>query len=222
MSSQGYQRPKTSPATVIAAIAVNIGIVALIATAGGHFVRVDDDGTIAIRNIPLDDPPPPLPEPTTQPETKVLESTPLPTIPKAEVPIDIVRPDSVAGTDVIPPPGNPPLPGTGGAGSVSVDPIAPPAPVLTDASPDPRAQFQPEYPQSERRAGTEGKVTVRVQIGADGRVIAVEQVSATTPAFFEATRRQALSRWRFRPATRDGVPVDSWRTMSLRFVMEDS
>jgi protein TonB len=52
-------------------------------------------------------------------------------------------------------------------------------------------------------------------------VKAAESVSATSPAFFEATRRQALSKWRFKPATRGGVPQESWKTMSVRFEIKD-
>lgn len=56
-------------------------------------------------------------------------------------------------------------------------------------------------------------------VGADGRVKAVERVSATSDAFFTATRRQALSQWRFRPATRDGAAIESWYRMSVTFVL---
>jgi protein TonB len=95
----------------------------------------------------------------------------------------------------------------------------PPAPVFADAQVDERfrAALQPPYPSALARAEIEGKAVVRVLIGVDGRVKAVESVSATEPGFFEATREQALKRWRFRPATRDGVPVESWRTMTVRF-----
>lgn len=61
---------------------------------------------------------------------------------------------------------------------------------------------------------------MKVLVGIDGRVKAVELVSADDPGFAEATRRQALRHWRFRPATRDGVPVESWRTMTVRFRMD--
>ncbi|WP_235524059.1 energy transducer TonB [Sphingomonas sp. Leaf33] len=50
----------------------------------------------------------------------------------------------------------------------------------------------------------------------------VERVDAANDAFYDATRRQALNRWRFRPATRDGVPYETWRTMTVRFVLEDA
>ena len=49
----------------------------------------------------------------------------------------------------------------------------------------------------------------------------IPQVSAASEAFFAATRKQALEKWRFKPATRDGIPEESWRTMSVTFVLND-
>jgi protein TonB len=74
----------------------------------------------------------------------------------------------------------------------------------------------------ERRAEREGRVTVRVLIGEDGRVKQVELVSAASEAFFAATREQALAKWRFTPATKDGIPQEAWRTMSVSFVLNDA
>jgi protein TonB len=106
----------------------------------------------------------------------------------------------------------------------ATDPITPTSlpPVFVSATMDPAAagRFQPEYPASLARAEIEGVVTVRVLIGADGRVKQVDLVSATDPAFFEATRKQALRYWRFRPATSDGTPAESWRTMTVRFRLQ--
>jgi protein TonB len=99
-------------------------------------------------------------------------------------------------------------------------PVAPPPPLFA-AEIDPRYadDFQPPYPAAELRAEMEGVITVRVQIGSDGRVKAIESVGKPSPGFFEATRRQALSRWRFKPATRGGVAVETWKTMTVRFQM---
>jgi len=104
--------------------------------------------------------------------------------------------------------------------------IDPPRPVATLIGPttDPRyaRDFQPEYPAQEMRAQRDGLVTLRVLIGTDGRVKSVEQVSATSDAFFAVTKRQALGKWRFRPATRGGVAEESWKTMTVRFRIEDA
>lgn len=98
--------------------------------------------------------------------------------------------------------------------------IVVPDPVMTEARIDPRAAFQPAYPPRLARQDVAGNTVVRVLIGADGRVKAVAMVSATDPEFFEATKKQALRSWRFTPATRDGVAVESWRTMTVRFEMK--
>src|SRR5690606_28590878 len=101
---------------------------------------------------------------------------------------------------------------------------AKPLPPLIGAQQDPRyaRDFQPDYPAQELRAERDGRVQVRVLIGADGRVKAIEQISATSAAFFEATRRQALAKWRFKPATRGGVPQESWKTMNVRFELKNA
>jgi protein TonB len=91
-----------------------------------------------------------------------------------------------------------------------------------DAEFDPRFAdaMQPAYPTSEQRAQRDGSVRLRVTIGADGRVKAVERLSATSDAFWRATQRHALSRWRFRPATVDGRPVESRKVLSVHFRIE--
>lgn len=216
MYADRTRRSKPNPTSLAAAIAVNGALIAALLTSAPDIFAPPEDTLIA---YPVDaDPPPPPPEPEIEKrvESKAPTRDPLPDTPIRAVDLPVLPLNPFTGTADPQPPADP-LP-TGGTG-VAVDPPIP-APVLVDAAPDPRAEFQPAYPPSERRAGTEGSVTVRVLVGADGRVKAVEQVRAAAPAFFDATRRQALSRWRFRPATRDGIPVESWRTMTVRFVLE--
>lgn len=100
-------------------------------------------------------------------------------------------------------------------------PADPPPPPLILAKLDPRyaAGFQPDYPASEQRREVEGVARVRVLIGIDGRVKAVELVSTDSPGFFEETKRRALAKWRFKPATRGGVAEESWQVMTVRFEM---
>ncbi|MEA3013527.1 MAG: periplasmic protein TonB [Sphingomonadales bacterium] len=119
-----------------------------------------------------------------------------------------------------PPPrtGGPPV----GAGPGSVLPVNP-LPVRREAQVDPRYAnaLQPPYPPSEQRAQRGGTVRVRVTVAPDGRVTAVQQLEATNAAFGRATERQALSRWRFRPATLDGRPVQGSIVMTVHFRIED-
>ncbi len=49
----------------------------------------------------------------------------------------------------------------------------------------------------------------------------VERFSATTDAFYRATLDRALAKWRFKPATRDGVPFEAWRSMALTFFLHN-
>jgi protein TonB len=62
---------------------------------------------------------------------------------------------------------------------------------------------------------------IRVTVGPDGRVKSAEKVRATTDAFYEATERHARARWRFRPATVDGRPVEARKTLTVEFRLDD-
>lgn len=94
-----------------------------------------------------------------------------------------------------------------------------PMPIFKAALRDPRfaKAFQPEYPVGKLRLEIEGSVTVRILVGTDGRVRQVQILNATDPDFARATEKQALKAWRFKPATRDGVPVEDWQTLTVRF-----
>lgn len=211
-----------NPAGLLAAVGINAGVVAALMIAAPHVTQTFDD-PLKIINIPITPPPPPPTEPEPQPRTAAARPDRIETVPPV-----VPRPADngpIVFADPLPPVLGPTGTATGiGEGTgMAIDPPAPPAPVIVAPGLDPRyaAALQPDYPAAERRMGNPGKVTVRVLIGADGRVKEVEPVSATSDAFFRATRDQALRRWRFRPGTRDGVPQPAWRTMSVTFVMQD-
>lgn len=146
----------------------------------------------------------------------------------AKLPTDIFVEKPVIDIEVLPPVGPPiettDIPSPGGTGTADtglpkVEPTPPPEPVRIEARIDSRSALQPPYPASEQRAGAEGLVSIRVVIGPDGRVKAVEKVKATSDAFYQATLRHALRNWRFTPATVDGRPVESRKVMTVRFEM---
>ena len=89
---------------------------------------------------------------------------------------------------------------------------------------DPRFRdaLQPPYPREQEAAQREGRVRVRITIGTDGRVTAIEQVASTNDSFWRVTQRQALSRWRFRPATVDGRPVVSTMVFTVTFRLPEA
>jgi len=181
-----------------------------------QIVFKDPPTILTTTNIPITPPPAPIDQPKPRPvDKRVLPTTPLPTAPEPIIPTRIENTTTTT-TDIYPPfPPLPPMP----TGELKV--VEPPAPLppLIGAEQDGRyaRDFQPGYPSIELRAQRDGVVRIRVLIGTDGRVKAAEALSATSDAFFEATRRQALSKWRFKPATRGGVPQESWKTMTVRF-----
>jgi protein TonB len=129
-------------------------------------------------------------------------------------------PDSQVGTSV----GKTDFEGLG-MGNIDVGPVVPirpTEPVLVDASADPRfsKDMQPPYPSSLQRLEIEGTATVRVQIDVDGRVLRVESVAADNEGFLTTTRVWALRHWRFKPATRDGQAITSWKTIRVQFRMD--
>lgn len=168
-------------------------------------------------------PPPPPPDPTPPPKQAPRAKA----APRIDQPKTVVPLPAPTNVYVAPPVAGPVIdPGTlagADAATVPYDPPKPSPPVLVGAQNDPRyaRDFQPVYPAAEQRAGREGTVTLKVLIGADGRVRQVERVAAASEEFWRVTERQALAKWRFKPATRDGIPVESWRTMTVRFTLAD-
>ena len=94
-----------------------------------------------------------------------------------------------------------------------------PDPVIVGARLNTRyaEQFQPAYPTGQLRLEREGEVSVRVLVGTNGRVKQIELIDSPHVDFWTATRKQALSKWRFTPATKDGTPIESWMTLKVRF-----
>ncbi|MBN8840358.1 MAG: TonB family protein [Sphingomonadales bacterium] len=212
MYADRFAQPrKFSPSSLAIAVALNGALVAGLILSVPEFKKKVVTVLITT-NIPIDQPPPP--EPIPQPQPKIAQHpTAMPPIDRVVPLVDTPRPPTYA----LPP--LPPVdPGIGNAVDRIIDPPAKP-PVMIDPAIDQRyaREFQPAYPAGEQRLGNEGKVVIRVLVGTDGRVKQVERVSAPSEAFWQTTERQALSRWRFRPATRDGVPVEAWRTMTVRF-----
>ncbi|MDB5674260.1 MAG: hypothetical protein JWM65_1242 [Sphingomonas bacterium] len=164
-------------------------------------------------SIPLPPPPPPDPTPIRQTQ-KPVPHDPQPYTPPTNPP---VTPTDTPHIDLPPTPTLPGIPETTSVETATQTK----SPLMIGPSVDPRYanNFQPAYPADEIRGGNAGRVTVRVLIGTDGRVKDIERVSAASESFWDATRRQALSKWRFKPATRDGEPYETWKIMNVSFVL---
>jgi protein TonB len=214
-----FEEKRRSPVSLAAVIGLHGAAIAVLALYGTtHFVANKAPIT-QVFNVPIDEPPPPVPPPPPQPPTqRQLQQPDRPTVVRTDNPP--VGP--IAGEVTPPQPYRPPVP-PGPIEIADASPVIPP-PIRRPAAVDPnfRDALQPPYPAIEERAQRGGQVRVRITIGANGRVTAVEQLSATSDAFWRATQRQALSRWRFRPATVDGRPIESTMLMTVTFRIPDA
>jgi len=217
-----YQPQQSRAVSVGASLLISGAIITGMIYSAPNVVRALTGTVVEAYNVKDIPPPPPIDPPKEKPKLEAKTPTqPLPTAPDPVVKTDSdpvlrttpdippVQPDIVKPVEVGPP--------------VVADPPKTVVPPLVGARRDGRyaEDFQPAYPASELREQRDGRVSVRVLVGTNGRVKAVEQVSATSPAFFDATRRQALSKWRFKPATRGGVAEESWMTLSVTFQIKD-
>lgn len=205
--------------SLVVAVAINAAVIGALIFSAPVIEAIKQRGSLIVENIPLDPPPPPEPiEPP--PAIKDQKVSTLPERPSASTNIaPTTASDAFVVTPLpLPPLPLPPLPPVGEL--TRVEPPKPP--VLVEARPDPRfaRQMQPTYPPGERRAEREGVVTMRVTIGRDGRVLNADCVSATSDEFCRATRLHALAKWRFQPATRDGVAVEATKELTVRFQLE--
>jgi len=66
---------------------------------------------------------------------------------------------------------------------------------------------QPEYPDSLRKRKLKGFVDITCIVGVDGRPKDLDIISSSHVAF-EAPTLEAVKKWRFRPAEKDGVPME--------------
>lgn len=77
----------------------------------------------------------------------------------------------------------------------------------------------PQYTEEARRARLEGTVIVEGIVDCDGSFGNFRVIQSLPLGLTEATL-DALSRWRFDPATRNGRPISVWYTVSVRFAVQ--
>ncbi|HUP61556.1 MAG TPA: TonB family protein [Thermoanaerobaculia bacterium] len=123
-------------------------------------------------------------------------------------------PPEVADTAVEPPPIPIPEP----------ERLEPPGGVYTavppgGTQPDELDRVLPRYPAAARRASIQGAVVVRGIVRRDGTIDNVEIIKDLPNGLGEAARH-AVSRWRFRPATYRGEPIDVYYTVTVNFRLQ--
>lgn len=76
-----------------------------------------------------------------------------------------------------------------------------------DSEPVPIHRPPPRYPSRALRRGASGEVVVRALVGVDGQPRQVEIARSSSHRALDQAAVQAVRRWRFQPAMRDGQPV---------------
>jgi len=79
------------------------------------------------------------------------------------------------------------------------------------------AGVRPVYPLGARHRGEQGNVTVRVQVGADGRVKGAAIARSSDHLELDQAALKAIRRTRFIPGRKNGVPVKSESLITFRF-----
>ena len=210
-----YENKTPRSKGLILAGAVHAVIIAAVVAMPGIEVPKTFDGPIFAFPVPAEKPPEPVVE-QQKPEVEIARPTrqTLPDRVTIEPHPDPVIPTSNYGDRKI-------KNGSGGIGdAIRIEPIKiAPDPVMIDASLNRRYadDFQPAYPLGQLRREREGTVSVRVLVGTDGRVKDIQLIDSPHEDFWSATRKQALGKWRFTPATEDGKPVESWMTLKVLF-----
>lgn len=162
---------------------------------------------------PKVEPVPPTP-PTPPVQKKAVAKAPVQPAPQP-LAITDPTPSPNAPTGVVTPP-LPPAP-------VAVAPVAPPSPPavqLPSSDADYLQNPKPPYPPISKRLGEQGKVIVRVLIGADGQPQKSEIRQSSGFDRLDQAAVATVMRWRYVPGKRGGIPEAMWFNVPINFVLE--
>jgi protein TonB len=210
-SLSGLPVQRWSPAGLATVVALH-GVV-FYALLQMNVVRLPD--TLAVLTVDLVKPPEEVkpPEPP-KPKPRPVEKRPEP----PRQPVLLAAPEAAPAPApaVVPPP--PPV-------VAPLAPIAPPAPVKT-VQPRFDADYldnpKPAYPPLSRRMGEEGRVVLRVQVGADGLPTDVAVQTTSGSARLDQAAFDAVRRWRFVPARRGDEAVAAGVLVPIVFSLKEN
>lgn len=144
----------------------------------------------ASRLLPVPDPTPRAPEPVREPRRPAVD----PALVEDEPLIGIIEP----------PPAD--VRWTPGLSGVSQPEIVP------------ETRVAPVYPEAARRARQQAELVLQAVILRDGSVTEVQVLRCSLPGLgFEQSAVEAVRQWRYRPATRNGEPVEVYLTIVVAF-----
>ena len=86
----------------------------------------------------------------------------------------------------------------------------------SDTPASPLSRPVPPYPPAARQQSVRGEVLLQAMVLEDGKVGEVRILRSPSQILSDAAI-QAVLKWKYRPATRDGKPVPSWRIEAISF-----
>jgi protein TonB len=81
---------------------------------------------------------------------------------------------------------------------------------------------KPEYPRASRTLEEEGTVVLKIFIGVDGNVLRINIEKSSGFRRLDDAAKTETMRWRFKPATLDGKPIEHSFTTSFKFNLDSS
>ena len=82
------------------------------------------------------------------------------------------------------------------------------------------SRTQVAYPLEALRNREQGTVLLRVLVGTDGSVLGVEIEKSSGSRSLDRAAREAVAKWRFHPATRNGVAHSAWASVPVTFNLQ--
>lgn len=80
---------------------------------------------------------------------------------------------------------------------------------------------EPAYPALSRKRGEEGKVIIKVEISAEGKVLKARVARSSSYSRLDRAALKAIESAAFTPATKYGTPVESVKKIAYRFELEN-
>lgn len=124
-------------------------------------------------------------------------------------------------TGIIPPP----PPKTSDIDTPGAPPPPPPGvegeSLITRPTLVPESRVLPDYPEAARKAGLEARILLEVLIRKDGTVGRAEALEGALefPSLVKSAV-EAVGQWRFEPATKDGVPIETSVSIPIEFRLD--
>ncbi len=191
------------------ALSLSLGLVTLVLLTSREFgprtpEPVGEMQVIEVSDLPNIDQPP-------MPSAPARPQIPISTL-SEDVPEDVTIFDTLLDTDVpFAPswaPSNARAPSRGTASGVAL---------VWDDPPQLIRMVTPEYPERARKANVEGRVDLSIVIDESGNVVEADVIASAPAGYFEQAAREAVMRWKYKPARLRGRAVRARTSQSVYF-----